>query len=93
MHMPYYKVRHGWVPTLIANSTSSSTTTKAYTGYTLLTVIPAWPDFTVRPGVGGQTENTGCVVLSIVPPTCLVGTYNHKVLWFSWEIQPKSVSL
>ena len=33
------------------------------------TVITEWPEFTVRPEVGGQTESTGRVVFYIVAPT------------------------
>ena len=33
------------------------------------TVITAWPEFTVRPEVGGQAESTGCVVFYVVAPT------------------------
>ena len=34
------------------------------------TVITEWPKFMVRPEVGGQAENMGRVVFSIVAPTC-----------------------
>ena len=33
------------------------------------TAITEWPEFTVRPEVGGQAESTGRVVFYIVAPT------------------------
>ena len=33
-------------------------------------IVTTQPEFTVRPMVGVQTENTGCVVFSMVAPTC-----------------------
>ena len=34
-----------------------------------ITVITEWPEFTVRPEVGGQAESMGCVVFYIIAPT------------------------
>ena len=45
---------------------------------TLFTVVTTRPEFTVRPVVGGQAENTGDVVFSIVAPTCQYSVNSMK---------------